>query len=665
MGTGQSSGTIANGYTWWKVRWDNGAIGWTASAFLQTLQDNEPNLDSVSIVTSAKVLDRVCLDGDAKDDWNLNTVGMKVNGSTFYEYSVSGTLWPMSGYCFTPSSAGTYTVEAYATDIKWITTKTLYVNVTSPTPPDSPPSFSGVTTSYNIKSPGSSYLSGTITDDKRISSVQVYSAKSGSAERLIYQRIPNSLSYSLGNFSFTTSDPTYYSGPGTYSIRVMATDSVNQSATQYLSVIVTQDNSVRINELKSLINENNQKKASKTTAIASLRNQNTILNNAITNNITTYTQYETELGKIPDPSPSAPSTNTSLVSIPDGCVPIASGKLFETPLRAGVDYKTSFKCKESSKGTLYFISEYKKYYDSDSCSPSKFNGIYPAAMVYFPLDGAPYIQKVKNNDQATFWAAFYSEALSNNLETSVSKYKNIIGYHPSSQQLSAALTEYTSLKEEIYDVLTDELASELKSEPTTEEINSFTDPIFKRLGKFPYIEVKNNAQSCGTNSIAFEFDLNSIPGHAFIVPSNEYQQQIAWSYNQGTASASLDAPKALPALGAAVSLGARIISAGKAGQKLEKAVVVLTGVAKNTKTVVVNGVNRIPDFYIKGKLIFESKNVLYLSYTKQLKDYVEIARREGTKLTIYVAKGKTQISSTLKAMKDRGEIIIEYIDQLY
>jgi len=76
-----------------------------------------------------------------------------------------------------------------------------------------------------------------------------------------------------------------------------------------------------------------------------------------------------------------------------------------------------------------------------------------------------------------------------------------------------------------------------------------------------------------------------------------------------------------------------------------------TGYAKNTR--MVDGTNRIPDFYKKGNYLIESKNVIRQGLTGQLKDYMTIAGREGIQMELYVRQ--TTILS--KALRNSGIII--------
>lgn len=84
------------------------------------------------------------------------------------------------------------------------------------------------------------------------------------------------------------------------------------------------------------------------------------------------------------------------------------------------------------------------------------------------------------------------------------------------------------------------------------------------------------------------------------------------------------------------------------------------GMDHNTTKVPVNGRNRIPDFYdAEQRLVVEVKNVEKLSYTSQLRDYVQIAQERGTVLTLYVRKNTT-FTGPLQYAIDQGLIELEY-----
>lgn len=73
------------------------------------------------------------------------------------------------------------------------------------------------------------------------------------------------------------------------------------------------------------------------------------------------------------------------------------------------------------------------------------------------------------------------------------------------------------------------------------------------------------------------------------------------------------------------------------------------------------GINRQPDIYDGiNNILYEVKNVKYQAYTKQIRDYLEIANNNGATLILYVRGGQnpTQIS---KQLLESG-IEIRYVD---
>ena len=69
---------------------------------------------------------------------------------------------------------------------------------------------------------------------------------------------------------------------------------------------------------------------------------------------------------------------------------------------------------------------------------------------------------------------------------------------------------------------------------------------------------------------------------------------------------------------------------------------------------------RIPDFKSDElNILAESKNVANLSYTQQLRDYVDIATRMGTTLELYVRQD-THLSGPLQEAINNGLINIHY-----
>ena len=83
------------------------------------------------------------------------------------------------------------------------------------------------------------------------------------------------------------------------------------------------------------------------------------------------------------------------------------------------------------------------------------------------------------------------------------------------------------------------------------------------------------------------------------------------------------------------------------GRNGEEYISQITGLSKNRESIGINGRNRIPDFVDKDKkILIESKNVARQSMTRQLKDYVIIAKNNGWKMEMYI-RHKTILTKTI------------------
>ena len=106
---------------------------------------------------------------------------------------------------------------------------------------------------------------------------------------------------------------------------------------------------------------------------------------------------------------------------------------------------------------------------------------------------------------------------------------------------------------------------------------------------------------------------------------------------------------------------------GKQGEETAK----MFGLQKNTKWFKIFGRTRIPDGVVYDDVgniirIQEVKNVAKLTYTRQLKDFVAIADREGVPFELFVRKGTdgvrgTTLSKILEKLKDAGKIIVQEV----
>jgi RHS repeat-associated protein len=98
--------------------------------------------------------------------------------------------------------------------------------------------------------------------------------------------------------------------------------------------------------------------------------------------------------------------------------------------------------------------------------------------------------------------------------------------------------------------------------------------------------------------------------------------------------------------------GASAYQQGLKGERLVRALYSI-GSPRNIR---VNGRLRRPDG-VRGSNIYEVKNVRYQAYTRQLRDYVEIANRRGGKFTLFVPQG-AKLSKPLRRARARGELIV-------
>jgi hypothetical protein len=81
---------------------------------------------------------------------------------------------------------------------------------------------------------------------------------------------------------------------------------------------------------------------------------------------------------------------------------------------------------------------------------------------------------------------------------------------------------------------------------------------------------------------------------------------------------------------------------------------------KNTTPFKINGRSRIPDF-IDVHNLHEVKNVSRLSYTRQLRDFADIAKQEGLRYNLWVRK-ETRLSKPLRRAIKSENIILRDIN---
>ncbi len=93
----------------------------------------------------------------------------------------------------------------------------------------------------------------------------------------------------------------------------------------------------------------------------------------------------------------------------------------------------------------------------------------------------------------------------------------------------------------------------------------------------------------------------------------------------------------------------------------------LAGLTGNKTKILVNGRGRIPDGLDEAaKRLIEVKNVKHLSFTRQLRDYVDFANQEKYTFELFVPENtaKFGLSGPLRAAIERGDIILKIIPGL-
>ena len=149
---------------------------------------------------------------------------------------------------------------------------------------------------------------------------------------------------------------------------------------------------------------------------------------------------------------------------------------------------------------------------------------------------------------------------------------------------------------------------------------------------------------------------------AMLVNTPVLQANLADNINTASSrnASSVDKMIAIGSIGADLTPaggGSRIAKNAVKGRALEKTASKFLGIAKNTRKTVINGNTRIVDFIGKDK-IYEAKNVKYQALTRQIKDFIQIANRDGKQATLIV-NDVTKLSGRLKQLVNEG--IVEVI----
>lgn len=119
----------------------------------------------------------------------------------------------------------------------------------------------------------------------------------------------------------------------------------------------------------------------------------------------------------------------------------------------------------------------------------------------------------------------------------------------------------------------------------------------------------------------------------------------------------------VPVVGDGLQIGAKALwttqraaQLGLAGESAVRA----TYVIGNKVTVAMRNGPRVPDGLVPGVSISEVKNVRYLHYSTQLKDYVHFAQENGLRFDLFV-RSTTVLSAPLKNARDAGLLTVRSI----
>lgn len=88
-----------------------------------------------------------------------------------------------------------------------------------------------------------------------------------------------------------------------------------------------------------------------------------------------------------------------------------------------------------------------------------------------------------------------------------------------------------------------------------------------------------------------------------------------------------------------------------------------SGFTKNTKSFVTNFGNRIPDF-INAKTLGEIKNVSYQYLSRQIRGFLELAKKMDKTFVLVVTEGTKLSKPLVRAIQEAGGRIIEIGDKV-
>lgn len=271
---------------WIKVNWDGYTEGWLVNNdyYFTVLPDNPPNLSGVYL-SSFSAGQREYFSGYATDDWNIRTVGMKVDGQLIFEESVNGKSVDFSKYYFDPNNvkygkgSGNYSVQIYVKDVKYTEFKYFTINVASKERIDNPPNVS-ITKNYKLKNGEKIYLSGSVNDDYGLSQIEMTVENPLGQKYLAFTQNITGTSLDLSNYYFDSMG-FYQGGVGQYTLHIAFRDTNGNSSQEmlYVNVESEKNNSAEIKVLEaqisnvSKISNENKEKASQANSLLSENNK--------------------------------------------------------------------------------------------------------------------------------------------------------------------------------------------------------------------------------------------------------------------------------------------------------------------------------------------------------------------------------------------------------
>lgn len=222
------------------------------------LADNPPNLSGVYI-SSFSAGQREYFSGYATDDWNIRTIGMKVDGQSIFEESVNGKSVDFSKYYFDPNNvkygkgSGNYSVQVYVKDVKHTEVKYFTINVGSKERVDNPPNVS-ITKNYKLKNGEKIYFSGSVSDDYGLSQIEMTVENPLGQKYIAFTQNITGTSLNFSNYYFDSMG-FYQGGVGQYTLHIAFRDTNGNSSQEmlYVNVESEKNDSAEIKALEAQV----------------------------------------------------------------------------------------------------------------------------------------------------------------------------------------------------------------------------------------------------------------------------------------------------------------------------------------------------------------------------------------------------------------------------